>query len=61
MQFRLTILIDENLTRKDLTLNLKRIAATIERVDPVGTFEEGDGAPIRDIDGQKVGTWEIIP
>lgn len=61
MRFSLDISIDDDLTRKDLARNLRRVASTIERQAKRETFEEGDGGPIRDIDNNLVGEWEIRP
>ena len=58
MVFSLSIDIEDGVTRRDISMNLRRIAAGIERLDK-GPFEEGDSAPIRSLEGDVIGEWEV--
>lgn len=59
MKFVLTLNIEEDVSRKDIALALRRTAATLERT--TDAIEEGDSAPVRDPRGTHVGDWEIAP
>lgn len=57
MQFILDLSIEPDVSRKDVALALRRVAAALERTD--APFEEGDTTPIRSPEGKRIGQWEI--
>lgn len=61
MEFVLTIEIEDGVTRRDMALALRRVAAVFEKYDADGTYEVGDSAPIYDLDGEHVGHWQVTP
>lgn len=57
MTFTLVIEIDEDVTRYDVALALRRAAAVFEKTN--GTFESGDAAPVRSTSGDLIGEWNV--
>ncbi len=58
MTFTLTIEIDNDVTRRDIALALRRTANGIERYD-TGPFEDGDSGNVSDSQGESVGEWQV--
>lgn len=56
-EFVLRLAMDEDVTRKDIALALHRQAAQFERTG--GEFEQGDSAPIRSPEGERIGEWVV--
>lgn len=57
MKFVLELEIEDNVTRRDVALALRRTAAAIERIR--GTFEIDDEAPIQAPGGDLIGNWVV--
>jgi len=58
MIFTLTIELEDDVTRPDVALALRRVAGGLERLDK-STFEDGDSGPIRNPRGGIIGDWEV--